>query len=109
MQGYGLKNGAEFVVAVGALSQHFQTQVDLAVRRDTDCSHSMTQGLASEAGVFCATRCLYWLSFFSTSATLSSSRSAGKERCHSFRAFSHSKIGRGRVGKECRSRWSPYH
>src|ERR1700722_2654791 len=90
MQPNSLKNSAQFVVAVGALSQHFQTQVDLGVRRNTDCWHSMTQGLASAGGVFCATRCLYWLSFFSTSATLSSSRSAGKERCHSLRDFSHS-------------------
>src|SRR5580692_2980600 len=90
MQPYGLKNGAQFMVTVGALSQHLQTQVHLGVRRNTDCSHSLTQGLASAGGVFCATRCLYWLSFFSTSATLSSSRSAGKERCHSLRDFSHS-------------------
>src|SRR5580704_1269009 len=90
MQGYCLKDRTQFVVAVGALSQHFQTQVHLGVRRNSDCSHSLTQGLASAGGVFCATRCLFWLSFFSTSATLSSSRSAGKERCHSLRDFSHS-------------------
>src|SRR5260221_1352968 len=94
MQRHGLKYGAEFVVAVGALSQHFQTQVDLGVRRNSDCSHLRTQGLASAGGVFCATRCLFWLSFFSTSATLSSSRSAGKERCHSLIDFSHSATAR---------------
>src|SRR3984893_3574931 len=90
MQRYGLKDRAQFVIAVGALSQHFQTQVDLGVRRNTAYWHSMTQGLASAGGVFCATRCMYWLSFFAPSATLSSSTSAGKERCHSLRDFSHS-------------------
>src|SRR5260370_28826189 len=89
MQPDGLKNSAQLMVAVGALSQHFQTQVDLGVRRNSNCWHSRTQGLASAGGVFCATRCLFWLRFFSTSATLSSSMSAGKDQCLSLTDFSH--------------------
>jgi hypothetical protein len=86
----GLKDGAQFVKPVGAFSEDIQAEIDFGERGNTDFGHALDYGLASLAVDFCATRCFDCESFFSSSATLSVSRSAGRERRHSARDFSHS-------------------
>src|SRR5580658_1290800 len=90
MQGNGLKDGAEFVVAVAALAQNIQAQIDFRERWNADFAHAAYWGLASCGTDFCATRCLVCPTFFSSSAILSLSMSAGSERRHSVSDFSHS-------------------
>ena len=41
VQRYGVKDRAQFVVAVGALSKHVETQIDFRVRWDADFSHAI--------------------------------------------------------------------
>ena len=40
MQGDGLKNGAELVIAVGALAENVQPQIDFRERWDADFAHA---------------------------------------------------------------------
>src|ERR1700722_830014 len=98
MQGDGLKDGAELVITVGALAEDVQAQIDFRECWDADFAHADYSTcparfywcLASCGTDFCATRCLVWPTFLSSSAILSVSMSAGSERRHSESDFSHS-------------------
>ncbi len=50
VEGDGLKDGAEFVIAIGAFTEDFQTQVDLGVRRNTDGSRHVRLRLGVGSG-----------------------------------------------------------
>src|ERR1700722_2111106 len=90
VQRNALKNCAEFMVAVRRFSEDIEAQVDFGKRGNANFAHAVYWGFASCGEDFCATRCFTWESFFSISAILSFSMSAGSERCHSVRDFSHS-------------------
>src|SRR6202040_1094216 len=90
VQGDGLKKGAPIVIAIGAFAENVQPQIDLRERWDADLAHAAYWCLASCGTDFCATRCLVWPTFLSSSAILSVSTSAGSERRHSDNDFSHS-------------------
>src|SRR5580698_283489 len=94
MQRNGLKYGTKFVVAVRTLPKNIEAQIDFGKRGDADFAHAVYCGFASCGEDFCATRCFTWESFFSISAILSFSTSAGSERCHSVSDFSHSMAAR---------------
>src|SRR5262249_57600574 len=88
MQGNGLKNRAKLVKAVRTLSQNFQPQINFRKGWNLYFRHRAYFGCAAFGDDFCATRCFDWLTFFSTSAILSVSKSAGSTRPHSSSAFS---------------------
>src|SRR5260370_4878657 len=85
-----LKNGAQFMKSIGAFSEDVQAEINFCERGNADFRHALNYGFATLVADFCATRCLDCESFFSSSATLPASMSAGSERRHSPRDFSHS-------------------
>src|SRR5229473_3496789 len=94
MQRNSLKNSSQFVKSIGAFAEDIQAEVDFCKRGNTDFGHALDYGFASLVVDFCATRCFDCESFFSSSATLSLSMSAGSERRHSASDFSHSAAAR---------------
>src|SRR5207249_5399261 len=83
-----LKNGPQFVKSIRAFAEDIQAKVDFCESGNAHFGHARNYGLASLVVDFCATRCFDREIFFSSSATLSVSMSAGSERRHSTRNFS---------------------
>jgi len=79
MKRNALKNCPELVVSIRTFSKDIEAQVDFGKREDANFAHAAYWGFASCGEDFCATRCFTWESFFSISAILSFSMSAGKE------------------------------
>src|ERR1700688_2564997 len=85
-----LKNRAQLVIAVRTFPQNVESQIYFCKRWNAYFAHAPYCGLVSCAEDFCATRCFICESFFSSSAILSVSTSAGRECFHSTSDFSHS-------------------
>ena len=49
VQGNALKNGAQFVKAIGAFSEDIQAEIDFCERGNTDFGHAADYGFASLA------------------------------------------------------------